>query len=340
MLTIEARDKFVAYCEQRTLSPETLKWYKQFIKKLNEKYSELPTTPEPIEEIISSYPGEYRRLGCFRALRAFYNWISGRFDIPNPFKKGNFTLIHSPKVQKLEKPTLNLEQMKTLLEYDHPKVTKALLWFLTDTGCRIGEASNLKREDIKEDKVTIRGKTGQRTIPISPKVRELLLDIKPEDFRAGRYKDEKTDCVFQVCTKQLMECVCNAFKNIGLPEFHAHSLRHTFCTLFKGDLMSLRLITGHTNWAMLEHYKHNRLDTAQEQHAQGSPLAQLHKNGVEDKPAPAKEPIESKKEDESKPIIVKSEAKTALNSEAGNNERILISLPASFSGKSITISLN
>jgi integrase len=283
---------------------------------------ELPTDPEPVEAVIGSYPGEFRRLGCFRAYRAFYNWTCHRYNLDNPFSK-----MRSPKVPKTEKPTLTLDQMKRLLDYPtEKKPVKALLYCLCDLGCRVGEAANLKRSDIGENSVTLTGKTGTRIIPVSPNVREMLLDLKDVDFRGSKTKDIKPDHIFKVDVQQLSRWVTSAFKHAEIDGFHgAHVLRHTFATLYKGDIMSLRTITGHTNWQMLEHYRHNRLQTAQDQHSQGSPLAQLHKNGDN----------HTQTESVSSPVIIE-EAKTELFQQIG--DKILIAIPAGLAiGKGITL---
>lgn len=283
MKTNEAIEAFLENCKQRNLSPETIRWYEVFLRVLNNKHKDLPVTTEAIEQLIAGYPGQYRRMGCFRALKTFFIWSSSRFDFPNPYKKGDHILIHAPQIKKNEKASITLDQITRLLEYPHPKATKALLYFLTDTGARIGEASSLKRENIFEDSVKIVGKTGSRQVPLSPKTRDLLLALGPHDFRTCPSKERKQDCVFPISTERMMVWVCNAFKDINLPGYHAHLLRHAFATLWNGDLMTLKQITGHASYETLEIYRHRRLEVTKLQHLQNSPLAQIHQNGVQEK---------------------------------------------------------
>jgi hypothetical protein len=45
--TAEVAQAFIKNCEQRKLSKETIKWYRAFLKVLNDKYPDLPAIPEP-----------------------------------------------------------------------------------------------------------------------------------------------------------------------------------------------------------------------------------------------------------------------------------------------------
>jgi integrase len=325
MKTIDAEIKFLKYCQDRKLSPETLRWYTIFIEKLIKSCPELPSDPEPVEALIGSYPGEFRRLGCYRALRAFFNWVCHRFNLENPFRS-----MKSPKVPKSEKQTLTLDQMRRLLDVPtERKAVKALLFALCDTGARVGEIANIKHSDIGEDTVTLHGKTGSRVVPVSPNVREMLLDLKDIDFRGSKSKDIKPDCVFQVDTQQLSRWVTLAFKHAGIDGFKgAHCLRHSYCTLYKGDIMSLKTITGHSSWQMLEHYRHHRLENAQEQHSKLSPLAQIHKNGDN----------HAQTEVVSSPVVIDN-TKTELFQQI--EDKILVAIPANLAiGKGLTLHIS
>lgn len=128
-------------------------------------------------------------------------------------------------------------------------------------GARIGEACNLERASFMPDAdlVRIKGKTGERIVPVSRLARHMVLALpgdKPFPYHIQTYS----------------HWVSAAFRAVGL-QGSAHSLRHTFCSLWKGDIISLRAITGHTSVQMLENYRHRKVEEAARQHVNHSPLA-------------------------------------------------------------------
>jgi len=182
------------------------------------------------------------------------------------------TKVKSPRVRPKEKQTLSLEQLRILLEYPgHNPMVRALLYLLVDTGTRLGEAVTLTGQAISQGSVKVNGKTGERIVPISSEVYQLLVNIMP----VSTTKDQR---LFPYTTFWLGRLVSRAIKAAGLNGFSAHSLRHTFCTLWNGSDTALKHITGHRSWRMIEHYKHQREAQASEQHRQHSPLAMLNGN--------------------------------------------------------------
>jgi len=267
LVTVNMVGAFRTSCEHRGLSQNTLRWYSGVLSSFAREYPELPLVPEPLEAFIASFKtGDERRHGVFRILRTFYNYIAERFTHPNPMLK-----IKPPIVKPKDKYALSLEQLKTLLEYPgHTKMIRALLYLLADTGIRLGEAASLAGKDVHEDCIKVCGKTGERIIPISPTIHDMLLAIMPPSI----VKDQR---LFPHSTWWLSRLVSRAFKAIGLPG-SAHTLRHTFVSLFRGSDQSIMTITGHRSHAMIERYSRRKFEKAAEEHAQASPLARLYGN--------------------------------------------------------------
>lgn len=263
--TIDLVHTYLVNCERRGLSPATLRWYGFFLRNFARQHKELPLKPEPIEEFIYSHKtGDERRYGAFRCLRAFYNFIESRIfieqklDLINPFSK-----ILPPRRQPKEKESLTLEELRWLLEYPgHDPTTRTMLYLLADTGTRIGEASTLTSNNIFSDSIKVKGKTGERIIPISSKVRAMLLEL-------GIGK------LFPHTPHWWSLQVSRAFKEAGLPG-SAHQLRHTFCTLYEGTDQSLMTITGHKSFQVLQQYSHKKVEKAIKQHSEHGPLARLY----------------------------------------------------------------
>lgn len=256
---------FLESARCKGLSKESLRYYSDFLLKLAKTYPELPQTLEPLEQFIFTFQSsDARRHAAFRAVRAFYNWLEKRYEIPSLMRR-----MDAPRVKPKEKPALTIEQLKKLLEYPgHRPIVRVLLHFLADTGCRIGEAANLTQDDVFEDSVRVRGKTGERIIPISPMVHNMLTALGP-----GRIFKYEAHC--------LSDYVVKAGKEAGV-KVNAHDLRRTFATNWRGSDMSLKYIGGWASWKMVEHYSQRRIDKARDDHQIYSPIALI--NGVQLKP--------------------------------------------------------
>ncbi len=276
---------FLSSCVDRGLSQETLRSYSGILMPFSTSFPELPKTPEDIEHYIGSYQsGDERRFGVYRVLRNFYNFTCSRLEIKNPMTK-----VIKPRVSNKAKRALSLEQIHQLLTYPkHNEMIRALLYLLTDTGIRLGEAAGIKAADISGDSLKVKGKTGERIVPISPEVREMLIKIAP----LSTYKNQS---LFPVTKLYLCHQVTRAMKAAGLQGFTAHSLRHTFATRWTGSDSALKQITGHKSWAMIDRYKHESDAAAASQHQLHGPLAQL--NGVvpATPPVPTARPIQMEK---------------------------------------------
>lgn len=160
----------------------------------------------------------------------------------------------------------------------------SIVRFLLATGCRIGEATGIRWQDLDLDRcfVHIKGqlqridkklvyrsttKTNQiRVIPLSPGLVENLKGMKlvAQDDDAdgivflnayGRRFDPK---YFNVRLKELC-------KEAGVPEISAHKLRHTAATLAlaeTGDLHAVQKILGHSQVSLTSNlYGHATAET-------------------------------------------------------------------------------
>lgn len=277
--TSEAVDKFLQHCKAKGLAELSVRWYTHLLGNFAAVYEDLPVDPAVLEGYIASYPsGDQRRHGLFRGLRALYRFCYKRFDTPNTMGK-----VSAPKRAKKEKPTLTLDELNRVLE--HPgqsKPARALLYLLADTGCRISEARNIRWEDILDGcRLRIDGKTGERIVPLSENVREMLLDLKPEDFVIGKRRKIIADTtkIFRWTRDCTEAAIGEAMARVGL-KGRAHLMRHTFCSLYEGDILDLQYTTGHANLEMLNTYRHQKYNHAAKEHKTHSPLALLGKNGT------------------------------------------------------------
>ena len=153
--------------------------------------------------------------------------------------------------------TLSDEDIEKLINGATNKLTRDLITFLIYTGCRKGEALNLKWDDVdmQNDVIAIKGTKTKydRYIPISKPLKELLSRIeKVQDvlYVFNRNGAKLTDF------KRSFHTAC---KNAGLKDMHIHDLRHVFAsTLTMNDvsLYKTGILLGHRTPNMTQRYAH------------------------------------------------------------------------------------
>lgn len=232
---------------------------------------DLPEWPEQVEAFLATIPGETYRWNHYRTLRAFYDWAARRRRVPNPMPE-----IERPKKPEPRPYWLDERDLVRLLSHpDHSARDRALLFFLTDNGPRIGEAHSLTPERLYDGLAVVVGKTWPRAVPVHPRVDAMLRAIIPPDCPRdvtiwwGR-KGPLT-------LSGMKQAVRDAFARAGLQGYRmsAHRLRHTFATLWDGPDQEGMAITGHRDERMWKLYHHLRDERVREAHAAHSPLAQL-----------------------------------------------------------------
>jgi integrase len=114
----------------------------------------------------------------------------------------------------------------------HSRESAELIRFLAFTGCRKGEATQVKWADVDFEKgsITVRGDPKQgtknreeRVVPMIPACRELL-----EQLRAQRREESPEAPVMTVHNCQ--KAINRAVKELGIARITHHDLRHLFAT--------------------------------------------------------------------------------------------------------------
>jgi integrase len=258
METQEAVAAFLKSRQAKGLSPQTLRWYGGILAEFARQFPELPDRPEAVDTFLSSCRGgDERRHGYFRTLRAFYRFLARRYQLPNPVE-----MTDPPKRRAKRPRPLTPQGLSDLLSYPHSPLIHTALLFLVDTGCRVGELSSLSPEDFSETEwgivVTVNGKTGARTVPVSPEVYRAIIQVIP--FTCSPYR--------------LRRLISRAFHDARI-KGTAHTLRHTFCSLWDGPEMTLQRIAGHSHFTTTQGYRATRLQKMCQEHRQFSPLNAL-----------------------------------------------------------------
>jgi integrase len=153
--------------------------------------------------------------------------------------------------------TLSDTDIQKLINGATNKLTRDLITFLIYTGCRKGEALNLKWDDVdlQNDVIAIKGTKTRydRYIPISKPLKELLSHI-----------EKHQDCLYVFNRNgakltNFKRSFHTACRNAGIKDLRIHDLRHVFAsTLTMNDvsLYKTGILLGHRTPNMTQRYAH------------------------------------------------------------------------------------
>ena len=185
-------------------------------------------------------------------LQSFFNYcIEKEYIDKNPCGK-------IKKLNELKRiKTLSDKDIEKLIAGATNKLTKDLITFLIYTGCRKGEALNLKWDDvdIQNSVIAIKGTKTKldRYIPISNALKGLLSGIERNRdslYMFNRNGAKLTDF------KRSFHTAC---RNAGLKDLRIHDLRHVFASKMVMNGTSLYItgeLLGHKTTQMTKRYSH------------------------------------------------------------------------------------
>ena len=270
MKTQDAINEFLHSRVAGNLSPVTIAWYRDKLQRFARSCPELPEVPGPIETLLASVKGTPEtKHAHFRAFRAFFRFVSDRHETSNPMVK-----VRAPRCPRKVMATLEPNELMMLLYSATTPREKAILWLLVDTGMRSGEVVSLRKQDIKAESVMVRGKGGEREVPISDETRRLLLaliarDGKDERVFQGHKGPLTRHAVYRIVSAHMKKAGIQGAKRGG------HRIRHAFGKGFLvngGDTRSLQQIMGHKHITTTEKYATLSMRDVVEKHHKFSPL--------------------------------------------------------------------
>lgn len=189
-----------------------------------------------------------------RALRAALNWAvekpGEKYLRHNPFRQKH--IIPSTEVKKIPlclSPEEKVRFLRAIGDVTHVRLFK----FFLLTGCRRGEAVNLKWSDIdfEQKQLTFRKtKTKKdRTVPINLELMQVLLSLDPSQPKPFSYGPDWVSHLFKRYLRK-----AGIQKNL-----HLHCLRHTAATdlVRQGvHLTKIQKFLGHSSVKVTEIYTH------------------------------------------------------------------------------------
>lgn len=174
-------------------------------------------------------------------------------------KEWGFALNHNP-VSLVRKPVSNPPRNRVLTDSERKNLLDALsqcrnVWikpvvlFAMETAARRGEILTLtwKNVDLQRRTAEITGKTGSRTIPLSPSCITMLKAL-PRSIDGQ---------VFPLTLEALKQAYSRSVTRARIEDFTFHDLRHDALTRLATlglSVLELRAISGHTTANMLQRY--------------------------------------------------------------------------------------
>ena len=265
MKTSSLVDEFLQECVVRGLSHHTIEQYKWALKRLQGVSDVLPATRQEILPAMAdpSLSRESRR-DLLKCLRRFCGWAHKSYGLPNAAKH-----IDSVPRQSTLPRILTNEEIGRLLDATKCPRDRALIVLVLDTGLRLAEVANLRPGHIKDRTLSVNGKVGQRQVPISPEIRDRLIELTNEGhIWTGRRGPLTREGVLQVYRR--------LFRRAGIdgPKAGPHTLRHTFGTAYiraGGGVRQLQSILGHQRIETTMIYVHLAGQDVEADHALHSP---------------------------------------------------------------------
>ncbi|MBA2472071.1 MAG: tyrosine-type recombinase/integrase [Pseudonocardiales bacterium] len=199
------------------------------------------------------------------ALRSFLRFAAREQWLPGDLG----ATIDVPKLpERLPKPleATDRDQLLEALPHDTlaQKRDRALILLLLSTGARISEILRLDRNDWKPDRLWVLGKGDrERVVGVTDKARaavEDYLDARGDHSPAlfiGFQPASKATSSNRLTTAGAQHICRHLARQLGIPAFHPHQLRHTLGTLLQESMGDARLtaeILGHRGLGSVSGY--------------------------------------------------------------------------------------
>ena len=267
METSVATASFLEYCSYRNLSPKTLDFYRWGLRYLEAEFQKLPDNRRQLMQVLSQHGLGMESRRCLeRVLRRFFRWVAIEYGSLNPM----LSLERLPR-RKVVPRVLSQVEIDRVWAACEGNRDRGLVALVIDTGIRLGEIAGIAKADLGFEHLRVTGKIGDRQVPVTPAVMDMLLDLGNDDYvwagRRGR----------RMSYRGIQRTFQRILKRAGLtgPKLGPHLLRHTFATEYcrrGGNVRVLQEIMGHEDIKTTMVYVHLAGRHVAEDHARHSPI--------------------------------------------------------------------
>jgi len=254
---------YLKQCDLRGLSPRTLAMYQEklgrFLRFLKGESLEEADIFAFVSFLKESGNGPESISIHLRSLKTFYRWAYNQgFIKSNPLDG-----FPGVKIPKKLLPTLTLTALQELLEIAkklkrNSRRNQAVLLLMVDCALRPGELLSLTLRDFQEDYIRVRGKTGERLLPISQVTKRAI-----QAYLRKRKAPPSEDALFTTSDgRALTYCALRSIlrllrKRSQVGRLYPYLFRHTSATSYLqngADLETVRRLLGHTSYAVTQRY--------------------------------------------------------------------------------------
>ena len=172
MNTETATELFLESRRSKRLSRVTIDTYRWALGKMADMFPvELPQNSSDIQRLFieNSDLSASSLLTIWNRLRIFWSWAEKEGICPNVMKG-----VPAPVMRRKLPRILRRDEVRRLLGSVEVERDYAILATLLDTGMRIGELASMTRESVSAEGVLVSGKIGDRMVPMSSNVMELV----------------------------------------------------------------------------------------------------------------------------------------------------------------------
>ena len=266
-----ATSLFLESRRSKRLSKVTIDTYGWALAKMVEMFpAELPEHSSDIQRlfIANSDLSDSSLRTIWERLNIFWSWAENEGICLNVMES-----VPAPVTRRKLPRILRRAEVHRLLGSVEVERDYAILATLLDTGMRIGELASMTRQSVGVEGVLVSGKTGDRMVPMSSDVMELVNRQGDERGLWVGLKGQLTDWGLQQIVRRNM-------RNAGFlpPKIGPHTLRHTFGTQYivkGGDVFSLQRIMGHRRLETTMIYVNMSTELVAQQHRKFSPMADI-----------------------------------------------------------------
>jgi|SRR3989344_207870 len=201
---------------------------------------------------------EWTKRGYKIIVKKFYKWLRDEDDDSYPKEVRWIKTGMKECKKKLPKDMLTEDEVLSLIRCCRNERDKAMIAFLFDSGCRVGELLNMRIGDISNfskgngKKIYLRGKTGERRILIyfsAPYLERWLNNHSSGEKNAYVWVKENRQRLSYDRVRNLLR---QSAKRAGLTKkVNPHNFRHSRCSIYS-DRLKDRVLMAYFGWRRAE----------------------------------------------------------------------------------------
>ncbi len=242
--------------------------YLKHLRLFQESFLTLPQTPQPIQAWLNSSKRLRGNMNepltpetihsRFRTLRAFYKQI----HLWHKNVKDPMPLVRPPSMKPKAMRTFTEKELYIIFMLPLSLRDKTVCTFLLGSGVRAQECADLKWDDVYPEYVTVKGKTGERDVPITDSTYTLLTRLRAQNGSDTYVFTGKRGKLTYEGIYKIVRRACR-LAGISGSRCSPHTFRHTFGTEYASsgacDPKSLQDILGHADFkTTLRYIQNNR----------------------------------------------------------------------------------